>query len=95
MSTDANPSEQKGNPTKEGRHRVFYVKPRTIIGWLDPGKSSRSSMPRIVGLPADAYVSSVNYDFKRAAFCFTVDSMEFGRVLEGDLIPEVTVFIET
>src|SRR4051812_27482763 len=85
------------NPTAEGRSRIFYVGRREffrVFTSLTRGEGN-PVVSRLVGLPADAYICAVDYDFQRACFCIRVDSKEFSPVPVGNLIPEIPVIIET
>lgn len=75
-------SEREGNPTKQGRSRVFHVGRQQMLDLMESAQAD---------LPLDAYVSSVSYDWERSSFCVQVDSMEFEPVMPGDLIPVIQV----
>jgi hypothetical protein len=91
-----------GNPTRERRVKLFFLHPTQALNLLNLGHSIGAAgrwdclvVPRLMGLPDDAYVSAVHYDHVRAALCFRVDSMEFEPVEEGHFIPEMEITLHT
>jgi hypothetical protein len=89
-------AEKMGNPTKEGRQRIFRLSRISILKLIDwnPARDYGQARPRIKGIPADAYISAIHEDYMTSTLVFTVDSMEFSPVLPGNQIPEMTVCLD-
>ena len=73
-----------------------------LLNWTAGGLPDAFTWPHFAGLPADAAVDAITYDFARRAFVVRVLSESFGEVLpcaaapvrEGPMTPErLTVLI--
>lgn len=75
---------------KDGRLKIFWVDPGTILTILDQWRHhSVTHMPAFEGLPKERELLEIHYCFERRQFGFLIWSPSFPEVPQGEVFPSV------
>lgn len=77
----------------ERRVRTVRIPQNRVLDWFEnavKGWPERVSLPVYSGIPADAQVHSVHFDFMSRCFVFLVQHDSFDPVPDGEYVPPHT-----